>query len=409
MSRYDAISTSYVLNDYWRHSYQGIYAANQVIENTPKIDADEQTKQIIVGEAKFIRAFFYFYLLNDFGHIPLITKTPKSEKEFYTPQAEPEAVWAQIEQDLQDAKAVLPDQWPGEWLGRATKGAATAFLGKVYLFQKKWSLAEQEFRDVMNMGYGLVDDFESLFTGENEWSEESIFEINFTMDDQGGRNERNSLPVMLSYWKMDHPNQFLKNLYMQDTTTTGEYTQRVYGSIVFNDPKSYIWYFGSGTFADYYGADDPNAYWKKYCYYPGQDANNGYSVTHSGINFIVIRYADVLLMLAEALNELGNTSEAVELVNQVRARAGAVPIPATMSQDELREHIRHVERPLELAGECVRWFDLLRWYGDGDLQSILRQHGREGWENFQNGVDIYYPIPFDELSANPYIVQNPGY
>ncbi len=407
MSRYEASPTSYVIDGFWEFTYQALYASNQVIENVPNVAADDATKQALIGEGKFLRAYAHFLLVNTFGNIVLVNSTPKSPDEFYKPQASQAEVWALIESDLQEAKSVLPDSYPAEWNGRATKGAATALLGKAYLFQDKWAQAASEFEAVKSMSYQLVDDYESLFTGMNEHSPESIFEINFTMSDEGGRNERNSFPAMMGPWKMEHPNEYLKNLYMNDLTSDGNFSKRVFGSIVFNHPESDIWYFDGGTFEDYYGADDTNVYWRKFGYY-NSDNNNGYSWSHSGTNMPIIRYADVLLMLAEAQNEMGNTGEAINNINLVRERAGSTLI-TSMDQTSLREHIRHVERPLELAGECGRFFDLVRWYKNGDLKSVLQAHGREDWEKFDNGIDIYYPIPQSEVSANPFVTQNPGY
>jgi len=391
MSTYDASSTSYVLNDFWSFSYQGLYAANQVIENVPGMGLSNG--DVFVAEAKFLRAYAHYLLVTNFGNIVMKTSTPQSTDDFYEGQSAQADVWAQIEQDLLDAKSNLPLTWESQWLGRATKGAASSLLAKAYLWQEKWSQAASELREVVNSGvYALESDFESLFNGLNEHNSESIFELNFTMSDAGGRNERNSFPAMQTDWKMFTPNEYMRGLFLNDLTEGGELSQRVNGSLIYTD----------------LAADDLGAIsWKKFSLYD-EATNNGYSFSHSGTNFTVIRYADVLLMLAEALNESGSTGEAEGFVNQVRARAG-VPDISGMNQADLREHIRHVERPLELAAETGRFYDLVRWYKNGNLSSVLVAHGREAGESFDNSNDLYYPIPSSETTSNPLVVQNPGY
>ncbi|MCB0731227.1 MAG: RagB/SusD family nutrient uptake outer membrane protein [Ignavibacteriae bacterium] len=391
MSRYNASSTSYSLNDFWSFSYQALYAANQVIENVPGMGLNNGS--VFVAEAKFLRAYAHYLLVTNFGNIVLRTSTPKTSEDFYLGQSPQEEVWTQIENDLVEAKASLPLSWESQWLGRATKGAASALLAKTYLWQNKWGQAEGELREIVNSGiYSLVDDYESLFNGLNEHNSESIFELNFTMNNDGGRNERNSFPAMQTDWKMSTPNEYMRNLYLNDKTDAGELSKRVTGSLIYSDLEN----------------DDLSAIsWKKFSLH--DDAtNNGFDFSNSGTNFTVIRYADVLLMLAEALNEQGNTSEAENFVNQVRARA-VVPNISGMNQEQLREHIRHVERPLELAAEADRFYDLVRWYKNGDLSSVLVAHGREAGETFDNSNDLYYPIPSSETTSNPLVVQNPGY
>jgi len=405
---YSATPTMYTVYYFWQEDYKMIFAANQVIENTPNIESltDDQ-KNTYIAEAKFLRAYAYFQLLNLYGNIVLVTEVPKTPEDFYKAQSTPEEVYAQIEEDLKFAKDHLPAQWPDSWLGRATKGAATAYLGKVYLFQEKWAQAETEFKAVTNMGYALVDDMYSLFTGKNEYSSESIFEINFTADRSGGRIESQSLVPNYGDWLGLWPTDHLKDLFMADTTADGKPSKRVYASIVFDDPNSDVWYFNGKTFEEYYGPDETKIFYKKYNYYnSAEDAYEFYSV---GINYIVMRYADVLLMLAEALNEQGKTAEAVPYVNQVRARAGSVPIDAGISQSDLRHHIREVERPLELCNETGRFFDLVRWYKSSSVQAALQANNAPYWDKFDDGVDEIWPIPDDEIQANPQVVQNPGY
>ncbi len=411
---YECYTSMYNIRRLWHMMYKGIFGANQVIANVPLMDLDQAKKDSFVAEAKFLRAYCHFLLLNDFHNIILLDKIPANPDEYIKAQSTPEEVYAFIEQDLKDAIADLPVSWPSEYLGRATKGAATAYLGKVYLFEKKWAEAEIELQNVVTSHtYSLVpgDNYTHLFDGTKEWSTESIFEINFTMREDGGRIESQSMVTNFTGTNQTiSPNAYLKNLFMNDTTVSGTPSKRVFGSIVFNNPQSDIWYYhpNAGTnlsFTDYFG-ETSKVFWKKYSYH---DYSSPRDENYSGINFILMRYADVLLMLAEAQNEQTKTADAVDNINLVRDRAGSVELPETMSQEAIRNHIRNVERPLELGNECGRFWDLVRWYSGAELKNILVSHGREKANQFDVNKDEYFPIPATELSANPLAKPNPGW
>ena len=409
LDAYSADANMYNPYYFWQENYKMIFAANQVIEKTPTVEGlTEEEINTYVAEARFLRAYGHFQLLQIFGNIVLVTEVPQSSDDFYKAQSTPGQVYAQIEEDLTFAKQHLPAQWPEAWLGRATQGAATAYLGKVYLFQEKWALAATEFQAVTAMGYALVTDMASLFTGLNEFSSESIFEINFTADRPADRKESQSLPPNFNDWLGLWPSNHLKNLFMADTTADGQPSVRTFATIVFNHPDSDVWYFDGQTFEEYYGADEEKVFYKKYAFYDPE--NDPYAYWSVGTNYVMMRYADVLLMLAEALNEMGQSGQAAALVNQVRARAGSVPIDEAMSQADLRHHIREVERPLELCNETGRFSDLVRWYqNDGGVRAALEANNAPNWQNFTDGVDEIWPIPNAELKANPNIVQNPGF
>ncbi len=406
---YNPTANMYTTYYFWESYYKMIYAANQVIENTPTISSlTEDQKNAFVGEAKFLRAYGHFQLLKLYGNIVLVTEVPPTPDDFYKPQSAPEAVYAQIEADLQSAKQYLPQQYEEKWLGRATKGAATAYLGKVYLFQKKWSKAEAEFKAITNMGYALVSDMYSLFTGLNEHSEESIFEINYTANRPADRIESMSLVPNFNDWLGLYPTQHMKELFQGDTTANGVPSARTFASVVFDHPDSDIWYFDGKTFEEYFGPDEERIFYKKYNYYDAD--TDAYWYASVGINYVMMRYADVLLMLAEALNEQGSTSEAITYINQVRNRAGSIPISTSLSQSALRNYIREVERPLELCNEMHRFWDMVRWYkDDGGVQAALQANNAPYADNFTDGVNEIWPITKWEIQSNPNIVQNPGY
>ena len=154
ISEYTYTPSQYMERNHWKWNYRTIFTANQILENLETMEnLDEAKKKVYAAEAKLARAHSHFLLLKNFGNIVLVTEMAKTPEEFYKGQSPAEEVWAQIEADLTDAKADLPVSWEEKWLGRVTRGVATAYLGKAYLFQEKWASAEAEFKLVTNMGY----------------------------------------------------------------------------------------------------------------------------------------------------------------------------------------------------------------------------------------------------------------
>lgn len=393
----------------WSDFYQAIYHANLVLENVPDMSISQEAKDKVMGEALFIRGYAHFFLLNNFGNIVLRTEVPRSNADYYKGQSSKEEVYEQIEEDLASAADMLPQNWDDANRGRATKGAATGMLGKVYMYQSEWTNAITQFRAVTSMGYSLVDDYESMFNGTNKNSSEALFEIQFSADNSGGQVEYwGSNTVVNAHQDFFYrPSDYLHNLFMNDLRADGSKSKRALGSIIFNDPQSDIYYFEGRTYEEYLASIErpdllDKSIFKKYAQW---EASWNIEDYFSGANVPVLRYADILLMLAEALNENGQTGEAIDLVNQVRARAEAVPVSG-LDQDALRQHIRHVERPLEFSIEGNRFFDLVRW---GEAKQVLTDHGHEYADQFETGVDEILPIPSWEMDSNPNVIQNPGY
>lgn len=401
----------------WATCYAGIGRANQVIEKVPGIaNLSAKERNEIIGEAKFLRAYNYFMLVNAFENVPLVLKIEKDLTKLQVSQAKPEDVWAQIEKDLQEAEVVLPTVYNDENLGRATKGAAKAFLGKVFLFREKWTLAESKFKEIYGQ-YALNANYEDNFNGKAENGRESIFEIQFSAD-RTISDERHPFnfevkPYAVDGWELFYPSNWLVTELKKDKKIDGSYSDRVYGTIFFDDPKSEIWDLNTPanlvSYASVASSLGNPHYFKKYAY-PTDRAG-----AYVGININVIRYADVLLMLAEALNENGKTNEAIDRVNEVRARSRAVALVAgSKSKDELREWIRHHERPIELSMEWAnRWFDLVRW-GRGatakqSIKTTLTNHTKPFASNFVDTKHIRFAIPSKETSINPLLKQNDGY
>ena len=388
----------------WIHHYQTIFRANQVIAFVPAISMDVTRKNEIVGEAKFIRALMYFNLVNNYGgNIPLqLTASALSDRPASAGEA---AVWTQIEKDLTEAIAALPTSYvtSGPDIGRATSGAARGLLGKVLLQQRKWAAASAALAPVISSGkYKLIANYADNFTSMNENNAESLFEVQF--------GDRSLLPLGVrglniakligpcgpSFCDLK-PTQWYFDQYALEPTVGGGVDPRRDVSI-FHQGSTDVY---GQTFAQRYGAGSTELFFKKYgeYYIPGdQDWD-------AAINYRVLRFADVLLMQAEALNEQNQTAQAKPLVDSVRVRVGLAPLAAGMTQAQMRVEIIH-QRLLEFGLEGSRWLDLRR-------QNLLDKptlitHDAE-FNFFVPGKSELLPIPTSERNLNPNVDQNPGY
>ncbi len=363
------IATSNITEDSWNDSYEGIARANIVLGRIDAIDMDTGQKDQLKGEALFLRSLYYYHLAVSFGNIPLITTETNSVSEGNDHvQVSAETVYAQLVTDLTDAESKLPQSYSGNDVGRATKGAAATLLAKVYLTQGDKSNAESVLRRVMGYGYELVPNYANIWGVENEHNVESIFEVEF----EGGFG--------------DQGNSFTSQ-FNGDLATAVTSGQR-------NIPERDLidaFEEGDARFAaSLDSVTDTNAGWPiKY------GRTNSFSDDDAPNNWIVFRYADVLLMLAEAIGESG---EAYDLINQVRARAGLAAIdastPGSFSEKLLQE------RRVELAFENHRWADLRRF---GVAETVMSAQGKP-----INGK-MLFAIPQRELDLNGNFSQNPGY
>ena len=373
----DATFTSF-----WKSNYAGISYANQVIEKVPEIESiSDAVKAQFVAEAKFLRGLYYFHLVVAFENIPLITSTPKTPEDFFVSQTTPDAIWAQIEDDFKAAKSGLPSNWSSNDLGRATSHTATAYLGKLFLFQERFSEAISEFNTVITSGtYDLLPNYADNFNGQGENGDESVFEIQWSGDRSNGNDERHPFnfevtPGALGGWELYYPSDWLFAEMQSDLTATAGFSDRVYASIFFDDPLSEMSdrYEGvNKSYADVAGDLSHPIFFKKY--------TADYDLSfYNGINIHLMRYADVLLMQAEALNEDNQTGPALDLVNEVRTRSKADALVG-LNKDQLRDQIRHHERPVELSMEyTIRWFDLYRWSKGSNPEPIsqtLEDHSK---------------------------------
>lgn len=399
LNKYDdfsVTSTDGQLLDFWKGKYQAINLCNQVLDNIPAISMDATLKARYLAEAKFIRAYNYFRLVRAFGDVPLRLSTPKSGAEFNLPRSPKAEVWAAIEKDLTDAAAGLPVSYSGADVGRATKGAALALHAKVAMYLSKWSDVLAYTDQVKALGYTLFSDYEKLFRVSNENSVESIFEIQAALipgNPAASTSQYSQVQGVRGStgggWGFNVPTTSLVNEYEA------------------NDPRkeATIIFRGETTpQGDVIPVSGDNPMYNQKSYVPFGDYVSGFNEGCQQ-NIRVIRFAEVLLMNAEANNELGNTTAALAALELVRARArggnnAILPQVTTTDKVQLRNAIWH-ERRVELAMEFDRYFDVIR---QGRAATVF---GPKGWKANKNEV---WPIPQNEidLSAGK-LVQNPGY
>lgn len=388
------------LDGFWSGMYNNINFANQILDNVPVINMDASLKARYIAEAQFIRAYDYFRLVRAFGDVPLRLHVPKVPADYNLARTPKATVYAQIEADLTSAAAVLPTTYDAADIGHATKGAALALHAKVALYEAKWADVVTYTNDVTALGvYSLFPDYEKLFRTTNKNSVESIFEIQ-NMLIPNAPSESNS-----QYSQVQMPR-----------------VSEAWGGWGFNDPSpSLIAEFETGDprlggtvivtgtttpEGDMIDASAPDPYYNMKSYVPAALYVSGYNQGCQQ-DFMVLRYAEVLLMNAEANNELGNSAAALASLEMVRARAregnaSILPKVTTTSQSALRTAIYH-ERRVELGMEFDRHFDVIRWGLGPTLFGSGLQH-------FVKGKSEVWPIPQNEidLSAGT-LTQNPGY
>ena len=387
------------LRNVFRWNYAGITRANFILENKDNIEFTGKDK--IIAEAKFLRAFYYFELVKFFGDVPLIIDERIGAQEATTiPRTPSSEIYAQIEQDLLDASAVLDAVSLVK--GKATKGAAMALLGKAYLYQSKFVEAANKFDEVISSGsYSLISDYNDLFSVANENNSETVFDVEYSGAEGGGYGclvclEGNAGPGFQGIRQYEGPiygdgnsyNLPTQNLYDAFDPADPRRDATVLDIDAFiaaqPNPESISYGIGAGGHTGFYN--------NKYIKRQGEIGLPDNDLT-SPVNYRVIRYADVLLMAAEAHFRNGNSAEAQGLVDQIRLRAGMAPVALNTIED------LYNERRLELACEGHRFFDLVR---SGQAESSI--------EGFQPGKHELFPIPTLEIDlAGGNWSQNNGY
>ncbi|MBK5720729.1 RagB/SusD family nutrient uptake outer membrane protein [Dysgonomonas sp. Marseille-P4677] len=391
---------------YWEITYRGISHTNQVLAKVPDINMNTEYKNQILAEAHFLRAYYHMKLLLNWEKIIIRDEYITKEEQISKPLSDRSEVWDFIVNEYEEAVKHLPLQQTPEHIGRATKGAAYAYLGYSYLTRayeetaKKneyLNNAETAFKSVK--GYELEAKFLSMFDGTNKNSKESIFELQFTDNTSNGAAYRTALHKWIATgeiggWDEISPNQILIDEFKKEgkIATTGLYDSRLYQTVFFNDPyfndPSTNMVYGS-TYNERFGAGSDKAAFRKYIPATWEDMQK----SRTAVNLPLMRYADVLLLLAETLNEQGKAGEAIPLINKVRARADMPEIPANSTQEFVKKQIEH-ERILEFALENTRFYDLRRW---GKTKEALTAVGRSGFNPEKHN---FYPIPLLEIKSN---------
>lgn len=412
----------------WTAYYQGILRANEVLKYVPDINMDAELKKRVLGQAYFLRGLYYFHLADFYKNVPMPLAPAASSADYFQKQQPQDVVWAQVIRDFKAAEGMLPATYsglsPDGQIGRATKGAAAAYLGKTYLFTKKYTEAAAEFKSVIDMGtYNLVPNYYDNFFANNENNSESIFEVQFSRDAGGtdlgwggdpssgwGRTSSRAITFgAASFGFTDvQPTPALYNEYLQEKTTTGGVDPRLDVTMYYNKPGEKLYNQDFAT--RYAGSSSLNAL---FChkYENGDSGQTDEYDWRSGINERLMRYADVLLMYAECLNELGQTNDAYQYIQKVRSRVG-LPNLATvkpgLSQADMREQIGH-ERFLEFSLEGHRFDDIRRWGWLQDATKLAWLKARDPEFNTYTVGKEYLPIPLTEVQTNVGLVQNAGY
>lgn len=364
----------------WTDTYYAINLCNTVVDRAVKVDMDATLRNRYIAEARFLRAHIYFLMVQDYGGVPLVLHetTSFAPSAVNVPRATVDDTYKQIIDDLQFAAANLPDKYTGADIGRATKWAATGLLGKVYLQKGDLASAQTALRAVVSSGlYSLMPTYQAVFSPNNHNNAESLFEIqqeaNFAGSPYGnifatpnwggpGPGYNYDLPQVAYYLNSFDPAD-----------------QRKIGL----------------TATDRLG----NVYCVKYLDPAMTTGFNG------NTDFPVLRYADILLMLAESI---GESTEAYGYINQVRQRAGLSPIDASTPGAFIDKVMN--ERRYEFSFECNRWHDILRMGAAKAIQTMNNYFASIGNPKRIDNHDLLHPIPVSVVEVTKGIVaQNPGY
>lgn len=484
----------------WRNFYEGIIRANDAIANIPlKSPSPDDKKARLIAESKFLRAYFYFRLNQLWKGVPIYLE-PASYDAFDKPRSTEAEVWNQVIADLTDCinEPNLPGKYPkgNPGYGRATKGAAYALRGKVYMYTKEWSKAVADFQEVKNLGFALFPNYVQLFKEANEQSDEMIFSIqNIGVPGLGSTTQwfcgtRSSFgscwnnylvsPNLVDLYENRDGTKFNWDDYIPGYSSMSPVARQVYffrdnmtqseinaAAARGADMSKYLPVGNEARIKQVYANRDPRLdanVITPYSVYNGVLGSNNQTVTcrfpyrtenaptfdlrtdtqtflyylyrkfvaegnsellnrsYGPIDMPVIRYADVLLMWAEALNEQNDVAGAISKVNEVRERAGMPDLQQAdnslgtyvSGQDDMRERIRN-ERRAEFPNEGIDYFDELRWK---TLESTVFKAGNGIQQMWGQNTTPYswpgdflyaWPIPQAEMERNPNLTQNPGW
>ena len=421
-------STNLRVYELWQQHYAAIKKANVVLAKVPAINFDNTLKERLLAEVKFLRALYYFNLVRLYGGVPLITDYQKyiNAGDYAVAKSTPAEVYTQIEKDLKEAAAVLPATYASPNVGRATAGAAKSLLALVYLTKASLPLSiVSHYKDAVaqaeqalspadgetgNYGYDLVTNYSEVFLPAFKNNKEHIFSAQFKSNSLNqGNNENprsilNGIPGLTggyAHMVRFHTNGSDKffNLYKlykpgdkrRDVTFVRSYTGpsngKKYGLPIANTAVP----------------NDSTPFWNKWW-----DPSSTAVTNQSAANVPIIRYAELLLIHAEAENEAnGPTAKAYKSLNKVRKRAGLPDLTTGLTKDQFRDSL-YLDRRLEIAFEYIRWFDLIRQKDAAGNSTFVTNLHKVGKTNATNKHRLY-PIPQSEIDNNPLLKQNPGW
>ena len=434
MQRFQMLANNSQATGHWNQGWTLINNATLLVERAK--DTEIPNKERYVGEGYFLRAYEYFNMITQYGGIPIVDHILTYE-EYYMPRNTVEECWDFIESDLKSAIDLLPEKWDDSNLGRATKGAAMSMLGKAYVYQKKWQEAYDMLRKVETAGYySLEPVFAHVFDLDHQNGQECIFAIQHSISKTGWSDANEG--SILVFYEHDaglsaadiatglYPGEQVYEKYMTGWSMHCP-TDDLIAAFEPGDPRLGETVIAPNEYYDghiHYNLSSKNRYQSKKYYVPFA---NRYEGDESDLpkNIIILRYADVLLYLAEVSNELGKTDEALRYVEMVRGRARSnstdpdvLPAITVTGKDALRDAIWQ-ERRVELAMEYNRTYDLIRQGRFGTVMKAYYEKYKDvvrddipmyKGESFKEGVSELCPLPTNAItSSNGAIVQNPGY
>jgi hypothetical protein len=404
-------------NNIWNYSYRAIFRANQILENIGKVTSlSDQARKAYIAEAKFLRGLNYFILAINFGDVPLRNGVPHGTAEYFVAKSPEAEVWKQLIQDFTEAAVDLPVSYPAAWVGRATKGAALGYLGKAYLYTKDYAKAESTLKQltVAPFSYQLMTNYGDNFIPTKENNLESVFEIQVSdvggTNPWAGENANESLgvttaqefaPSEVAGWFEVSPTDKLFNEFQLEKTVSADFDPRMYATLIWDYPGATFYNKPFSAFSLQFGYKSMFKKYQNYWQNNELTGANGGSYT-SNNNERAMRYADVLLMIAEAVTMQHRPADAYSFVNAIRSRAQLTALPAGYSEAQMMAQIRH-QRMLEFAREGLRFYDLKRW---GLLQQEITNSDKVGKQFFVANKHDYFPVPQPELNANPQMKQS---
>ncbi|WP_420146829.1 RagB/SusD family nutrient uptake outer membrane protein [Spirosoma sp.] len=421
-------STNLRVYELWQQHYAAIKKANVVLEKVPAIEFDATLKARLLGEAKFLRALYYFNLVRLYGDVPLITEYQKfvNASDYAIARTPSAQIYAQIEKDLTEAAGVLPASYSSPDAGRATAGAARALLAKVYLTKASLPLnLTTHYQDAVKKaeealsaadggtgtyGYNLFANYADVFLPATKNGVEHIFSAQFKSNALGQGNNENPRTILSSIPGLSGNYAHMVRYY----TNGNDKFYSIYKLYSPNDKRrdvTFVRYFVSPTNGRRYALpitnstvpNDSTPFFHKWW-----DPNSTSVTSESAANVPILRYAELLLIHAEAENEAnGPTAKAYKSLNRVRNRAGLPDITPRLTKDQFREAV-YLDRRLEVVFEYQRWFDLIRQKDASGKSTFVTNLHKVGKTNAADKHRLY-PIPQSEIDNNALITQNPGY